>query len=207
MILSGGITGDLQLNNTDLHHPLKASYRKKEAASVIEKLRENPDNISCPSRGETMKMRKAAFEETIAKVDVATFKRNGLTIKLDSSEDHLVSSKLKALVWDEMKEFRSVLLSKPHPTTLKKLEEVMIPPEGVKRKLDGVDDNVSPNEGYKVLDGELTEEDWDENENKTVADSDDEEDIAVSENHVSKPKGESMPENQSKSVDSELKID
>ena len=70
-----------------------------------------------------------------------------------------------------------------------------------------MDDNVSPNEGYKVLDGELTEEDWDENENKTVADSDDEEDIAVSENHVSKPKGESMPENQSKSVDSELKID
>ena len=137
----------------------------------------------------------------------ATFKRNGLTIKLDGSEDHLVSSQLKALVWDEMKEFRSVLLSKPHPTTLKKLEKVMIPPEGVKRKLDGVDDYVSPNEGYKVLDGELTEEDWDENENKTVADIDVEEDIAVSENDVSTPKGESMPENQSISVDSELKID
>ena len=75
VILSGGITGDLQLNNTDLHHPLKASYRKKEAASVIEKLRENPDNISCPSRGETMKMRKAAFEETIAKVDVSDFQK------------------------------------------------------------------------------------------------------------------------------------
>ena len=37
---------------------------------------------------------------------------------------------------------RSVLLSKPHPTTLKKLEEAMIPPDGVKRKLDGVVDNV-----------------------------------------------------------------
>ena len=39
-------------------------------------------------------------------VDVSdVFKRNGLTIKLDGFEDHLVSSKLKALVWDKMKEF------------------------------------------------------------------------------------------------------
>ena len=38
-----------------------------------------------------MKMRKAAFEETIAKVDVSdAFKRYGLTIKLDDSEHHLV---------------------------------------------------------------------------------------------------------------------
>ena len=102
-----------------------------------------------------MKMCKAAFEETIAKVDVSdAFKRNGLTIKLDGSENHLVSSKLRALVWDEMKEFRSVLLNNPHPTTMKKLEEVMIPPDGVKQKLDGVVDNVPPDEGYEVLDGE-----------------------------------------------------
>ena len=70
---------------------------------------------------------------------------------------------------------RSVLLSKPHPTTLKKVEEAMIPPDGVKQKLDGVVDNVLT---WRGLDGELTEE-WDENENKTVADSDDEEDLTV----------------------------
>ena len=79
-----------------------------------------------------------------------------------------------------MKEFRLVLLSKPHPTTLKKLEEVIIPPDGVKRKLDGVVDNVPPGEGYEVLDEELTKEEWDENENETVVDSDDEEDITES---------------------------
>ena len=127
MILRGGITGDLQVKDTDLHHPLRESYREKEAALMIEKLRENPDKIPSPSRDEIMKMCKAALEETIVKVDVSdAFKRNGLTIKLDDSEDHLVSSKLKALVWDEMKEFHSVLLSKPHPSALKKLEEVMI---------------------------------------------------------------------------------
>ena len=170
---------------------------------MIEKLRENPDKIPFPSRDEIMKMFKAAFEGTIAKVDVSDpFKRNGLKIKLDGSEDHLVSSKLKALFWNEIKEFHSVLLSKPHPTTLKKLEEVVIPPDGVKRKLDGVVDNIPPDEGYEVLDGELTEEEWDENENET---GDDEEDITLSENDLSTPEGKSMPESESISVDSELK--
>ena len=78
----------------------------------------------------------------------------------------------------------------------------MIPPDGVKRKLDGVVDNVPPDEGYEVLDGELTEEEWDENENET---GDDEEDITLSENDLSTPEGKSMPESESISVDSELK--
>ena len=195
------------MNDTDLHHPLKALYREKEAALMIEKLRESPDKIPSPSRYEIMKMYKAAFEGTIAKVDVSdAFKRNVLTIKLDGSEDHLVSSKLKALVLDEIKEFHSVLLSKPHPTTLKKLEEVMIAADGVKQKLDGVVDNVPPDECYEVLYGELTE-DWDENENETVVDSDDKEDITVSENNVSTLEGKSIPESESILVDPELKAD
>ena len=99
VILPGGITGDLQVNDTDLHYTLRASYREKEVALMIEKLRENPDKILSPSKDEIMSMCKAAFEETIAKVDVTdAFKRNGLTVKLDGSEYHLVSSQLKALV-------------------------------------------------------------------------------------------------------------
>ena len=106
-----------------------------------------------------------------------------------------------------MKELRSVLLNKPPPTTLKKLEEVMIPPDGVKQKLDGNVDSVPSDERYELLDGQLTEEEWDENENGTVAVSDDEEDITVSENNVFTPEGKSMPENKSISVDPELKAD
>ena len=69
-------------------------------------------------------------------------------------------------------------------------------------------DNVPPDNGYEVLDGELTEEEWDENEHETVADSDDEEDITVSENDVSTPEDESeVPESESTSVDPELKAD
>lgn len=42
VILLGGITGDLQVNNSDFRHPLKTSYGGKEALLKIEKLRENP---------------------------------------------------------------------------------------------------------------------------------------------------------------------
>ena len=83
----------------------------------------------------------------------------------------------------------------------------MIPPDGVKRKLDAVVDNVPSDKDYEVLDGKLTEEEWDKDETETVADSDDEEDIAVSENDISTPEGESMPESESISVDPELKAD
>ena len=37
-------------------------------------------------------------------------------------------------------------------------DELMIPPDGVKRKLDGVLDSVPPNMGCEVLDGKLTHE-------------------------------------------------
>ena len=43
-------------------------------------------------------------------------------------------------------------------TTLKELKELMIPPDGVKQKLDGVVDSVPPDKGCEVLDGELTYE-------------------------------------------------
>ena len=89
-------------------------------------------------------MLKSSCSDTIAKIDIhSAFKRDGLTIKLDGSEDHLVSSRLKDLIWDEMKNLRTQLLNSPHPATIKNLEEEMIPPEGVKRKLNGVADGIT----------------------------------------------------------------
>ena len=45
-----------------------------------------------------MQILKSSWSDTIAKIDIySAFKRHGLTIKLDGSEDHLVSSRLKAL--------------------------------------------------------------------------------------------------------------
>ena len=55
VILPGGLTGDLLVNDTNLYHPLKALDHEKEAVLMIEKLRENPDKILSPSRDEIVK--------------------------------------------------------------------------------------------------------------------------------------------------------
>lgn len=42
--------------------------------------------------------------------------------------------------------------------TLKVVEEIIIPQDGVKRKLDGVVNSVSPDKGCEVLDAKLIQE-------------------------------------------------
>jgi len=49
----------------------------------------------------------------------------------------------------------------------------MIPPEGVKRLLDGLVDSVPPGKCCEVLDGKLAHEWWDKNDSENCADSDD----------------------------------
>ena len=162
VILPGCITGDLQVNDTDVHHTLKSSIREKESLLMIERLQENPGQIPSPNRDEIM---QKSWSDTIAIIDVhSTFKRNGLTIKLDGSEDYIVSSRMKALIWDKMKDFRTQLLNSSNPATMKKSEEEMIPPERAKRKLNGVFDGIPPDEGYEILGGEPTDDGWDSDE-------------------------------------------
>jgi len=57
-------------------------------------------------------------------------------------------------------------------TTLKEVEELMIPPVGVKLKLDGLVDSVPPDKGCEVFHGEVTREQWDEDDSENFADSD-----------------------------------
>ena len=73
IILPGGITGDLQVNDTNLHHDLKSYYRQKESLLMTEKLRSNPNKIPSPSRDEIMQMCKSAWNETVSKVDIMVF--------------------------------------------------------------------------------------------------------------------------------------
>ena len=87
------------MNDTEVHHPLKSSYREKQSLLMIEKLQENPDKIPSANRDEIMQILKSSWSGTISKIDIhSAFKRNRLTIKLDGSEYHVVSSRLKALI-------------------------------------------------------------------------------------------------------------
>ena len=208
IVMGGGITGDLQVNDTDMHHPLKEAYREKESSLMIEKLRENPEKIPSSSRNDIMRMCKSAFQETVAKIDFSdAFKRNGLTIKLDGSEDHLVSSKIKTLVWEEMIKFRSDLLKKPHPRSLQKLRDIIIPPDGVKRKLDQVVEGVPPDEGFEMMGGDITDDDCDDNDDDDDDDVEEEDIQDAASAEEASTSDEIQLEDNPVHVDPELKVD
>ena len=67
IIFGGGITGELQVDNTS-YHQLKANYRKKEMQLMIEMLETNPGKIPAPGRDQ-MELFQLAWNETCEKVD------------------------------------------------------------------------------------------------------------------------------------------
>ena len=52
VIIGGGVTGDIQINDTDLNYPLKAKYRELEQKLMLDQLRADPKNIPQPNRNE-----------------------------------------------------------------------------------------------------------------------------------------------------------
>ena len=50
IIIGGGITGDIQDNDTDYHKPVKGIYRENEMQLMLDMLRENPNKIPPPNK-------------------------------------------------------------------------------------------------------------------------------------------------------------
>ena len=48
--IGGGVIGDIQINDTDFHSPLKAKYQELEQNLMMEQLRPHPKKIPQPSR-------------------------------------------------------------------------------------------------------------------------------------------------------------
>jgi hypothetical protein len=120
IVIGGGVTGDVQINDTDLHVPLKAKYRKLEMQSMIKQLRDAPKKNPQPSRNDMMWMLCQSFEEVLDETDFSErFKSIWITNKLDGSEDYKVSSKLMDMVGNELKEFRKELLAKQSPKNIR----------------------------------------------------------------------------------------
>ena len=162
IIMGGGITGDMQINDTRLHCPLKSVYRERESLLMIEQLRTDPKIIPSPNRNETIVMLNDAQKSV--DIDVSKgFKSLFVTNKFDGSEDFMVSDAVLDLVGEAMVEFRERLLKTTPPKTIKELMKTITPPKVV--KTDKPSKNVAPeDEGFEILDdddNENTELDFD----------------------------------------------
>jgi hypothetical protein len=157
--IGGGITGDIQVNDTHFHHPLKMEYRQREAALMLEQLRENRNRIPSPSRDEMMTMLCESWQAL--DIDPKLALKNVFVLNaLDGSEDFLVSDKLFELVGREIVDFRREMMQTPPPKTVQELVRMITPPKGVRRKANDVQDVLPPDEGRELIDcegRELTE--------------------------------------------------
>ena len=62
VIIGGGITSDIQINNTNCHRDLKKRYRDLEMKLMLEQLGKDPIKIPSPLRNEMMSMLLQAWE-------------------------------------------------------------------------------------------------------------------------------------------------
>ena len=131
VIIGGGVTGDIQVNDTDLHSPLKAKYRELEQSLMMQQLKPNPKKIPQPSRDDMMRILVESFKSL--EIDVEScFEALWVTNALDGTEDYLVSERVMLLVGNKMKVFRNDLMKKKSPKNLKELLKLITPPKGVK---------------------------------------------------------------------------
>ena len=180
VVIGGGITGDIQINDTSCHHNLKKHYREFEMNLMLEQLNNDPSKIPSPSRDEMMRMLLKAWE-LLGVYTEREFKSLFVTNALDGSEDYLVSDKLYVLVGNKMVKFRTELMTSRPAKTLKEVIRKLIPPEGVKRK--------GNDEGIELLDCEGEEiplEELEQERDETLCDDDDEvenDNVVAEENH------------------------
>ena len=148
VMIGGGVTGDIQINETDLHCPLKAKYRELEQKLMLDQLRADPKNIPQPNRNEIMRMLVESFDSL--EIDVVNrFRALWGTNALYGSEDYLVSERTMTLVGNQLKEFPDELMKKENRKNLKQLLRLITPPKGVKRK----DQQEIPfDEGFELFD-------------------------------------------------------
>ena len=149
IIIGGGVTGDIQINDTDIYRPLKEKYRALEQQLMIDQLKADPKRIPQPSRDDMRRMLKKSFESL--EIDVASrFKALWVTNALDGGENYLVSERIIALVGNKMKTFRNDLMKKKNPKSLKDSMKLIAPPKGIKRKNLNDDMMVPPEEGDEL---------------------------------------------------------
>lgn len=163
--MGGGITGDVQINDTHIHHFLKLSYRKLESELMAQQLQNESQKIPSPSRDDMMRMLVDSWDSLNVNVAMA-LKENFILNALDGSEDVFVSDKLFQLVGEEIVAFRTEEMAKEPPKTIAELLATITPPEGVQRASQQGENQSPADEGCELLDAEDGEIDNIENEDE-----------------------------------------
>ena len=115
VILGGGITPDVQINDTHLHHRLKSEYRKAEAAILLSKATNNNARVPSLSRDDQLALLDSTWKSVREFDWVTAFKSLFLTNALNGSEDLLVSAGLWDAVGRELVRIRQeILLVRTH---------------------------------------------------------------------------------------------
>ena len=113
--IGGGVTGDIQINDTDFHSTLKAKYRELEQNLMMGELRLDPKKIPQPLRLDPKKIPQPSRDHIMQmilkswnslEIDVTSrFKALWVTNALDGSEGYLLSERVFALVGEKLQAF------------------------------------------------------------------------------------------------------
>ena len=114
------MTEDIQINDTNLHAPLKTTNQELGKSLMIDQLRTNPKKIPQPTWDDMMGILEEIFKSS--EIDVVNhFKALWVTNALDGSEDCLVSERLMSLVGENIKAFHDQLKKKKSQKNLMEL--------------------------------------------------------------------------------------
>ena len=110
VVIGGGITGNIQINDRNCHHVLKKHHQDLKMKLMLEQLVEGPIKIPSPSQNKMMYMLLQGWK-TLEIDTKKEFKSPFVTNALDGSEDYLVLHKLFALSGEEMADFQKESMS------------------------------------------------------------------------------------------------
>ena len=103
IVHGGGSTGVSQVNDTDLHQPLKKGYVEMESAEMLDQQRLRPASVPVPRKEDCLAWLAAVWHNPALHAAVAAgFWKTGQANALDGSQDHLLCREAK-LFWDELR--------------------------------------------------------------------------------------------------------
>ena len=111
--IGGGITGDVQVNDTTYHSESKAAYRKKEMQLMLDVVIEHPDKIPAPSRDQIMRMFNDAWDEVYNKIDCEdVYNKNIMTLLMVLQTKAWSCMRVMVIIWKKIKSITQIKIVK-----------------------------------------------------------------------------------------------